>query len=136
MARKRLVYTLFLILIAVLAYFTVLLYRSDRLYDYVKNASRGWEGNIHVPDRDLGYKAIPESYGYHTFPNGENIPMRYNELGNRVPLDYNADQKPTSPTILFLGCSFTYGDACKAEETFPFLLGDSMNANIINAAKC
>jgi hypothetical protein len=52
-------------------------------------------------------------------------------------LNYDHSQNINNkPRILFLGCSFTYGDACLAEETFPFLIEKELNGYTINAGVC
>lgn len=114
------------------------IYESHRIYTIVTSKVwRGWIGSPHQPDRLLGYKAVSNGRGQHTFSIGPNIPMRYDSLGFRVPVDTtNNDRSQLRPTILFLGCSFTYGDACIAEETFPELVGQMSGGTALNAGKC
>ncbi len=57
-------------------------------------------------------KPVPGAMGFHTFPIGDDIPMKYNEYGFRVPVSepFGVDYSK-GVDLLFLGCSFTYGDA-------------------------
>jgi len=105
------------------------------MYETAKTPSRGWRGNVNRVDSILGFTSIPNASGFHTFPIGNDIPMKYDANGFRVPMTYDhsalANKKPR---ILFLGCSFTYGDACIAEETFPFITEQQSGGYTINAA--
>jgi len=38
-----------------------------------------------------------------------------------------------SPRVLALGCSFTYGAACRAEEAYPFVVADQLGGSCLNA---
>ncbi len=108
------------------------------LQQYLKNnVKRGWRGKAHNADKLLGFKPIPNSKAFHTFPIGEDIPMAYNEHGFRIPLsDTLLTENYDSLGLLFLGCSFTYGDACIAEHTFPYLLSEKTQMSYINAGVC
>ncbi len=109
--------------------------RSSELYAAVVNENgRGWKGRTHQPDDTLGSKPVPGAMGFHTFPVGPDIPMKYNEYGFRVPVSepFGIDYSK-GVDLLFLGCSFTYGDACLAEQTFPYLTALEDNLTYINA---
>lgn len=109
--------------------------RSSELYAAVVNENvRGWKGRTHQPDDTLGSIPVPGALGFHTFPVGEDIPMKYNEYGFRVPVSepFGIDYSK-GVDLLFLGCSFTYGDACLAEETFPYLTALEDSLTYINA---
>src|SRR5262249_38650613 len=55
----------------------------------------------------------------------------------RVPPESSAVEPSAAvPRILTLGCSFTFGDACPAEETFAFRLQSELAATVLNAGKC
>jgi hypothetical protein len=112
-------------------------YNVTRIYQANKKPSNGWKGRVHEPDNRLGYKPIPNATGLQVLRIGDGIPMKYDENGFRVPLSYNHDvNKNNHPRILFLGCSFTYGASCLAEETFPFLVEKELNGYSINAGAC
>jgi len=109
--------------------------RGRRIYDYLKSGQRGWLGQVHAAHPRLGFAPIPGSSGFHVFPVGPPIPMRYDELGCRVPMDQVA-AAGTGPRILSLGGSFTYGDACAAEDTFTWQAGRLLNGEGINGGVC
>jgi len=113
--------------------------QTDKFYKYVRSDAkeRGWRGMAHAPDDTLGFRPVPGASAYHTFPYGNDIPMHYNSRGFRVPLTDSSLTDPGKPVdILFLGCSFTYGDACYAEQTFSYLVAKEKRLNYINAGVC
>ena len=138
--KKRLVKFLSVIISSflVLLFLNNLVYKSYILYRYTtKENSRGWEGRAHQRDDTLGFKPIPNARAFHTFPLGDKMPMAYNNKGFRIPLsDTSKIIEPPKSNLLFLGCSFTYGDACVAEETFPYLIAEATNLSYINAGVC
>jgi hypothetical protein len=134
----RIVYILFLFsLVAIFlgVYGRSLFIRSKQLYRYAKHNRRGWSGSVFQPDRELGFRAKPGANGAHTFPIGENLPMRFNKDGFRVPVNCREDEYKR-PYLLALGCSFTYGDACLAEDTFPHLVAQALGGTELNAGLC
>jgi hypothetical protein len=108
-------------------------YRSAGLYHFVKDTTRGWEGQLHRIDRVLGYAPIPASGGIEMIPGGEKVPVWYNSDGFRTPPGDKDQGYGKKPLMLFLGCSFTFGSGCRAENTFPFLIGEKMGGSVINA---
>lgn len=122
--------------LAIIFYVTYSVYRTVPLYTYVMSHQRGWSGQVHAFDAELGYAPIPNSQGAHTFPVGPDIPMQYDKYGFRVPVgSINAWPKP-HPLLLTLGCSFSYGDACYAEDTYPYLVGRYLQGYTMNAGVC
>ncbi len=111
-------------------------YRTVDLYKNIKTKQRGWKGNVHAPDAELGFSPVPNSYGAHLFPVGPDIPMRYDEDGFRVTMEDGRALKRPRPLILALGCSFTYGDATYAKDTYPYLVGRSLKGTSKNAGVC
>lgn len=110
--------------------------RSIVFYDYLKKPRSGIDGRVYVKDSLLGFRPLPNAEGFHTFEVGDiKIPTKFDSNGFRIPLSTLPAVKPR-PLILFFGCSFTYGDACLAENTYPYFVRDSLKANIINAAVC
>jgi len=135
--RFKLRFYLSLILIFVLLNEGLFVFRMHlNIYNYATGNARGWEGTVHEWDDLLSYVPIPNATGEHIFPVGPNIPMRYDENGFRVTADPGLESSEISPSILFLGCSFTYGDACAAKETFPHLVGKKLKAKTMNAGVC
>jgi hypothetical protein len=121
--------------IAIVAYTGYVVWRSSWLYDQTKLSRRGWIGRVHRNDPALGLAPVPGARGAHTFPIGPDLPMRFDENGFRVPAD-RAPEPDRRPLLLALGCSFTYGDATAAEETFPYLLGKAIGGTAKNAGVC
>ena len=116
-------------------YVSSIVYRARALHTHFLQHNRGWIGVVHQADTLLGFKPIPNSRGFHTFPVGEDIPMAYDQNGFRVALS-DTLKEDSEIDILFLGCSFTYGDACLAEHTFPYLTAKKLNKTYINAGVC
>lgn len=119
-------------------YIYAIIIRSKNLYrELTAERYRGWRGNPHITDDTLGLIPVKNGRGYHVFPLGDDIPMAYNAQGFRVALNdtgFVAGREKTD--VLFLGCSYTYGDACYAEQTFSYLVGKTAGLNIINAGVC
>jgi hypothetical protein len=113
-------------------------YRSLILYNHIKNPIRGLSGQVYRADPMLGFAPIPGSRGAHVLPPKQDIPINYDNAGFRIPQDYaiSDDGKRPRPLVLALGCSYTYGDACKAEDTFVWRAGQSLNGSSINAGGC
>jgi hypothetical protein len=112
--------------------------RSFHFYRYITLENRrGWRGKVHQADKTFGLIPIPNAKGFETFPKGDDVPMAYGCSGFRIPL---ADTNKTIPEsridLLFLGCSFTYGAACLAEETFPYLVAKETRLSYTNAGVC
>ena len=124
-----------LLLMLILGYTTSLAIRSAKIHHRLSTPSRGWSRPAHRPDPDLGFAPIPGARSAHTFPIGPDIPMAYNKDGFRVPVGATSRNRP-GPRILFLGCSYTYGDACLAEETFPHKVAQAVGGTELNAGRC
>lgn len=118
-----------------IGYIGFTIYRTMPLYSYIKTSQRGWSGKVERADAALGFAPVPDSRGAHIFPIGPDIPMRYDANGFRVPVDYSFSL-PRRPVILTLGCSFTYGDANYAEDTYPYLVGQHLGGTTYNAGVC
>tara|TARA_B100000315_G_C14535543_1_gene568267 strand:+ start:171 stop:1310 length:1140 start_codon:yes stop_codon:yes gene_type:complete len=129
------VMVLLLFAVFALAYMSYAAYKTVHIYQNIKAKQRGWIGNVHAVDAELGYAPVPNSQGAHAFPIGPDIPMRYDEDGFRVPMEVGASSHPR-PLFLELGCSFTYGDAAYAKDTYPYLVGLSLNGTSKNAGVC
>jgi hypothetical protein len=124
-----------LILLLGIVYALLFAYRSQRLYAYVKSQSRGWRTPAYCKDAELGWSPIPGVRSAHTFPIGPDIPMQFDDDGFRVPVGEQRKDRGR-PLILALGCSFTYGDACYAEETFPHKVAGLLGGTELNAGGC
>ncbi len=131
----KIIYLFFLLSLAgifLVFYGRTLLSRGGKLYRYAKQNRRGWSGTVFEPDRELGFRSQPGAEGAHTFPIGEDLPMRFDSRGFRAVKDSPAADN-RRPYVLALGCSFTYGDACRAEDTFPHLVARKLGGRELNA---
>jgi hypothetical protein len=123
--KKKLAFSLVVTASFVLClYLGSLCLRSLRLYSFVKDGQRGWRGRALTPDPMLGYAPRPGSTGLELVPHGPAIPVRFDADGFRVPFDQPvaATGSEHAPSLLTLGCSFTYGEVCSAEETYTGVL--------------
>ena len=119
---------------AALAYLAFVVFRAQHIWKAeIASLGRGWEGRVHRFDPQLGFAPVPDSRGAHLFPIGPKIPMRYNEDGFRIPV---SGQERKHPYVMALGCSFTYGDACAAEDTYPHILAGMLGGSELNAGVC
>ncbi len=136
--RKKLLFAsvVFTLFLAVL-YGSTVTWRSHKLYNLLKANRRGWKVQIHRPDSQLGFSTIPGVTSAELFPIGTEVPTKIDGNGFRIPLD---EAPPPSgdagPLVMALGCSFTFGAACPAEETFPFLVAERLQGRSINAGVC
>jgi hypothetical protein len=121
------------VLAALAVYFGTVVARSIELYGFVKGNSRGWNGNVYACDPVLGFAPVPGSRGEELLPIGPPIPVRYDADGFRVPAGAQPDGR-SRPLLLALGCSYTYGAACNAEDTYPYRLGQALGGRTLNAA--
>jgi len=111
-------------------------YRTYEVYVSVKGNEHHWRGRGHRADTELGFSPIPNSAGARVFPIGPDIPVRYDDDGFRVPVDYTPKLSQPRPLVITLGCSFTFGDAVHAEDTYPYLVGQYLHGTAKNAGVC
>lgn len=126
-ARKLLTWVVLPVFVVGFAYYTA---QIQRIYALVKGDLLGWEGQVYMADEWLGYKPVPGKTGYARIPFSEKMPVRFDENGFRSTL-YERQHRDTS--ILFLGCSYTFGDKCRADHLFSFYVGDSLRYKAVNA---
>lgn len=90
----------------------------DKLYAYYKK-NIGILGDVFMADDTLGHRGVPNGSGVSVFPLENRqikVPIQLNEEGFRIPVKTkNAD---SDTLMLFLGCSFTWGDYSLAEENY------------------
>lgn len=110
--------------------------RSYEAWSFLKQPHLGFNGAVHRADPRLGFAAVPGAKGLHTFPIGPSFPMQYDDHGFRIPAYESASRPLTRPLVLALGCSYTYGDGCPAEKTYPWLVAERLHATSLNAGKC
>ncbi len=106
---------------------------NDKLYAFIKNPPYSSQG-LFKTDSLLGYAPKPNNIGYHRVNNDkvniEKVVYTNNE-GRRISL--NKYPVSSDSMLLFLGCSFTWGDYSIAEETYPYLTSKELRMNYINA---
>ena len=117
--------------VGVVAYLGFSSYRALEFYRYVKRQQTGVIGKIHQADPALGFGPIPGADGVH-FVGRERIPTRFNRSGFREQVSPERTE-PDAPTLLALGCSFTYGDSVSAADAFPQVVGNTIGAEAMKA---
>ena len=105
------------------------------LYASIKERSE-WEGKLYQRDALLGYSLIPGSTGTQKKPYSPEIPVRIDLQGFRVPASLPDDRSGRHPRLLALGCSYTFGYCCLAEETYPYRQAESLHVQSLNAGVC
>ena len=110
--------------------------RAIDYYNYfTKNNFISWYGKMYQQDDILGYKMFSDrrsSLVYNYLPP---VPVRTDKQGFRIPDSLQSLTDVSKQVdILFLGCSFTFGSACRAENTFSYLVAADKNMNYLNAA--
>ncbi len=121
---------------------TLLLYtasigwRSYRRYAQLKTHQRGWKVPIHESDPQLGFRLIPGVETDELLPDGPLIPTRIDSRGFRVPVDPSRFATGKRPLVMTFGCSFTFGAACAAEDTYPQLVARELGGECVNAGVC
>jgi hypothetical protein len=131
--RRRVLFWAILVgLVAAFAWAASVVARSTTGYLYVKQQPPGWRGEVVRSDPRLGFAPVAESAGAEILPQGFLEPIRFDAEGFRIPVEPGPVQE-SRPVLLALGDSFTFGTACRAEETFPFLVGRGLGLRVLNA---
>jgi hypothetical protein len=130
-------YVVYLALVVVLGgYFLFVAQRVGYAYQHLKGPRLGFRGRVHRADPVLGFAGIPGARGEHVFPIGPPLPMQYSVAEFRVPVSDPGGPPRKRPFVLALGCSFTYGDACVAEDTYAHHVAEALGGTALNAGKC
>lgn len=131
--RKRVVFTgitvTFLLLFSSCIYFGTVVLRSKKYHKWHPRMV----GSVFQPDEEYGYFPKPDSAAFFSIRHSERVPLVFDRYGFRVPVRKWQVNLPYEGGILFLGCSFTLGDAVPAEKTFPYLVGKELNSQAMNA---
>lgn len=91
------------------------------------------EFRIGRPDPRLGWVAIPSrSTAIQTSP-GKTVHYRIDALGNRAGSELSSID-PAAPTLVVTGESIAFGHGLEYEETFPAILGERLNLQVVNVA--
>jgi hypothetical protein len=94
-----------------------------------------WKGRMYEHDSLLGYRMKPNNFSSLVYDLKQSVPVKTDRNGFRVAHTGEQFSDVTKPVdLIFLGCSFTFGSACRAEETFPYLVARESGMNYINAA--
>lgn len=117
------------------AYAVTLAFRSWHVYAFLKSDHRGFRGHLHRADPELGYTAVPGASGFQLLPGGAPQPVSYDLEGLRVPAGQETRVPRQRPFVLTLGCSFTFGDATLAEDTYAEVLAHRLGGTALNAGK-
>ena len=133
LAKKLLVVLVIFLLTSCMTHFIWVTYRSVRLYAHIKSAGRGWTAPIKTRDPVLGYRPLPNVSSMEMFPCGGRVPVYQDEEGFRVSAAGLQSSSGKRPFVLALGCSFTFGTGCAAEEAFPFLVAKGLDGTALNA---
>jgi len=132
--RKRLLVAVLIFLLTFcMGYLVWGAYRSGRLYIQIKSAGHGWTTPVNMHDPVLGYRPLPNVDSMEMFPCGGRVPVYQDEEGFRVSAAGVQSSSGKRPFVLALGCSFTFGTGCAAEEAFPFLVAKGFNGTALNA---
>ena len=90
----------------------------DKLYVYYKK-NIGIVGDVFTADDTLGHRGIPNGSGRSVFPldSGQiSVPIKLDNEGFRIP--ENSQFADSDTLMMFLGCSFTWGDYSLAEQNY------------------
>jgi hypothetical protein len=132
--KKKLAFSLPVWLSFLLALYVItVLVRSYDLYRELKIDQRGETTQIYQVDSELGYVPMANAEAASLILLGDPVPTRFDENRFRVPTDPDLTPAAQSPQVMAFGCSFTYGAACRAEETFPFLVAKELGGYCHNA---
>src|SRR3972149_12261377 len=121
------------LLFAGLLYLSLVMFRATRVYTYIKANKVGFTGRIFANHPLLGFAPVPEGSGAEIFPLPPPIPVRFDANGFRIPSGSRAGMPLRRPLVLGLGCSFTYGTGCLAAEAYPYLVGEILHGDSLNA---
>jgi hypothetical protein len=136
-SRSTLLYVAYLAAVAVVGGYSLFVgRRAWAAYSFLKSDHLGFRGRVHQADAALGFAAVPDARGFHVFPSGPPLPMRYDAEGFRIPAQQPAGEARHRPLVLALGCSFTYGDGCRAEDVYVHLVARELGGSELNAGKC
>ena len=117
------------------AYAFHLISRSYRLYTILTDEQPSFTGErLRQSDLKYGYRHLPNALSMDLKMPGDTVFVYTDRDGFRVRgVDTARVNKPGEIDVLFLGCSFTYGEMCNADSIFSDRTGMSANLRTINA---
>lgn len=104
----------------------------DKLYIYYKK-NIGILGDVFMADDTLAHRGIPNGSGVSVYPleNRQiSVPIQLDNEGFRISLKSKNIDSDT--LMMFLGCSFTWGDYSLAEENYPSQTVDLLKYKSLN----
>lgn len=127
----------FIFILLILCYHFLSIHKNAvAYYNYISSDNFiSWGESMYTKDVNLGYKMIPDRRSALLYKYLQPVDVQTDKNGFRIPVSKKSLTDVSKPIdILFLGCSFTFGSACKAEDTFPYLVASEKQMNYINAA--
>ncbi|HUH75699.1 MAG TPA: hypothetical protein VLZ75_14990 [Chitinophagales bacterium] len=106
---------------------------SNIILSVISKGKTLYSTGIYKSDIVFGLKGKANSNGFIFFPGGDSIPVSLNNKGERVGFQSKGEESYKSK-ILFIGDSFTFGDANYFEESFPYLISKGLEMQLINAS--
>lgn len=88
---------------------------------------------IYESNLNYGLQGKANSNGYIFFPGGDSIPVSLNNKGERISMQSDEEESPKRK-ILFIGDSFTFGDANYFEDAFPYLISHGLDMKMVNSS--
>ena len=134
---KNISSTVFFILVFIFSFLTLkeiyFDFRAvDKLYFYYKK-NIGILGDVFMADDTLGHRGVPNGSGVSVYPleNRQiSVPIQLNSEGFRIAAKSQPIDSDT--LMMFLGCSFTWGDYTLAEETYPLQAINLLKYKLLN----
>ena len=115
------------------------LFRGYVLFDVINYHSTWYKNHLHTDanmvstDKLRGYALTPNARGNMLAKYDVSAQFRHDDQGFRIRNNKSASADDNNSLWLFLGDSFTYGLLVESEEAFPYLIGEELKVNIINA---
>jgi len=131
---KKIVFFCYVIILLALAYLATVAYRGRTLYRYIKEKRPILTAGVIEPEPVLGFAPGSNSVGLLMFKSPPHVNCVYDRDRCRVSSLKPENKKAT--TFLFLGCSFTHGDACESDNTYPHLVAEHFDAQSRNRGFC
>ncbi len=107
----------------------------NTFYYYSKNITKRQADGLWRYDDRLGHAGIANAHGFYEYFVGDSVygkvPVIFSNKGFRTTFDIKMTQNDTS--ILFLGCSWTFGDFIRSEDSFTHLTAQELGYNSLNA---
>ena len=121
-------------LLALLLYGAGTVFRGYALYTGIKAGQHGFVGGLHQADPELGYRLVAGASGYQLMSIGDPVPIHIDDFGFRVSSTASqSGEWSERPLLMTFGCSFTFGDAVPAEQTYTSVSGEILGGRAVNA---